>query len=222
MKIIVSCNNAQKEELTANGVLPGAEVIFLQNWAEINTNQADAFLDLQFDNNPVQLKLLEQIPVQLVIVNSVVSTLAEIRFSFVRINAWPTFLSSSLIEAASMDDEKKTLAENVLRIFNKKIEWVPDEPGFITPRITSMIINEAFFALSEGVSTKEEMDTAMKLGTNYPYGPFEWAQKIGLNKIATLLNRLSLQQTRYKPCALLLEEFQKVQVHELTSLPDNS
>ena len=42
-----------------------------------------------------------------------------------------------------------------------------------------MIINEAFLALQEGVSTKEEINTAMKLGTNYPLGPFEWVEKIG-------------------------------------------
>ncbi len=46
----------------------------------------------------------------------------------------------------------------------------------------AMIINEAWHALAEEVSTKNEIDTAMKLGTNYPYGPFEWAEKIGLGR----------------------------------------
>jgi 3-hydroxyacyl-CoA dehydrogenase len=45
-----------------------------------------------------------------------------------------------------------------------------------------MIINEAYFALEDNVSTKAETDIAMKLGTNYPYGPFEWGQLIGLKK----------------------------------------
>ena len=49
----------------------------------------------------------------------------------------------------------------------------PDIPGFISARVVSMIINEAYFALEEEVSSKEEIDTAMKLGTNYPYGPFD-------------------------------------------------
>jgi 3-hydroxybutyryl-CoA dehydrogenase len=74
---------------------------------------------------------------------------------------------------------------------------VPDEIGFITPRVVSMIINEAFIALKEGVSTKGEIDTAMKLGTNYPYGPFEWAEKIGVEKIKSLLDKLSMQEKRY-------------------------
>ncbi|MCU7552058.1 3-hydroxyacyl-CoA dehydrogenase family protein [Chitinophagaceae bacterium LB-8] len=209
MKIIVSCTDAQKEELTIKGVLPEVEVIYIKNNKEQNLPPADAFMDLQFENAPEQIRLLEEMSERLIIVNSVTSTLPEIRSSFIRINAWPTFLSSDLIEAATLDNEKKILAQEVFKVFNKKIEWVPDVPGFITPRIISMIINEAFFALSECVSTKEEIDTAMKLGTNYPYGPFEWAQKIGLNHIMILLNHLSKHQSRYTPCSKLLEEFQE-------------
>ena len=69
-----------------------------------------------------------------------------------------------------------------------------------------MIINEAYFALEEGVSTKEEIDTAMKLGTNYPYGPFEWAKKIGLKNIFQLLDKLHKTNLRYEPAALLKKE----------------
>jgi 3-hydroxybutyryl-CoA dehydrogenase len=88
----------------------------------------------------------------------------------------------------------------------KEICWVPDQAGFITPRVVASIINEAFFALSEAVSTKAEIDTAMKLGTNYPYGPFEWAAKIGLSNVATLLQKLEKEQPRYAPCPLLVQE----------------
>ena len=94
------------------------------------------------------------------------------------------------------------LKEKTERIFdrlNKKTEWVPDEPGFITARVISMIINEAWFALEEGVSTIEEIDTAMKLGTNYPYGPFEWANQIGLKNVYALLHKLNKNHSRYCP-----------------------
>jgi 3-hydroxybutyryl-CoA dehydrogenase len=69
-----------------------------------------------------------------------------------------------------------------------------------------MIINEAFIALEEGVSSVKEIDTAMKLGTNYPFGPFQWAQEIGLQRIVTLLNRLSETQTRYAPSKELVQQ----------------
>ncbi len=84
-----------------------------------------------------------------------------------------------------------------------------DIPGFITPRVISMIINEAYFALAQGVSTPEEIDKAMKLGTAYPYGPLEWATRIGLQNIVTLLQKLSVAQSRYAPCELLVQETNK-------------
>jgi len=76
----------------------------------------------------------------------------------------------------------------------------------VTPRVISMIINEAYFALDEGISSKEEIDTAMKLGTNYPYGPFEWSEKIGLKKIYDLLIALTTTNSRYKPAPRLEQE----------------
>jgi 3-hydroxybutyryl-CoA dehydrogenase len=95
-----------------------------------------------------------------------------------------------------------------MAVFNKKIEWVPDIPGFVTARVISMIINEAYFALDENVSSKEEIDTAMKLGTNYPYGPFEWAKAIGLKNVYDLLKHLAELNNRYTPSALLQKEAQ--------------
>ena len=97
---------------------------------------------------------------------------------FVRINGWPGFLKRPVVEASSNSKTIKEKAEKIFNDLDKKTEWVPDEPGFITARIIAMIINEAWFALEEGISTKEEIDTAMKLGTNYPYGPFEWGSKL--------------------------------------------
>ena len=84
--------------------------------------------------------------------------------------------------------------------------WLPDLPGFVAPRVVCMIINEAYLALEEGVSTKAEIDTAMKLGTAYPFGPFEWAEKIGIKKVAGLLQRLALEDKRYQPAPLLLKD----------------
>ncbi|HVU85305.1 MAG TPA: 3-hydroxyacyl-CoA dehydrogenase family protein, partial [Puia sp.] len=76
---------------------------------------------------------------------------------------------------------------------------VPDIAGMISGRILAMIINEAYHTLQEDVSTKEEIDTAMKLGTNYPFGPFEWSERIGLKNIYDLLNKLGSADERYRP-----------------------
>jgi 3-hydroxybutyryl-CoA dehydrogenase len=141
-----------------------------------------------------------------VIIDSVEYTLPETNSFFVRINAWPTFLKSNLVEAAALSGSSRKITEDVFLMFNKEIEWVQDEIGFVTPKIVSMIINEAFFALEEEVSTKDQIDIAMKLGTNYPYGPFEWGERIGLRRITSLLTRLCSENLRYQPCKLLLQQ----------------
>ena len=95
---------------------------------------------------------------------------------------------------------------SIFKSLNIKINSVKDEPGFITARIIAMIINEAYFAVEDNVSSQDEIDTAMKLGTNYPYGPFEWAELIGTNNILALLHKLNTTDSRYKPSELLIKE----------------
>jgi 3-hydroxybutyryl-CoA dehydrogenase len=82
---------------------------------------------------------------------------------------------------------------------------VPDGPGLVFPRILCMIINEAAFALMEGVASTEDIDTAMKLGTNYPLGPLEWADRIGLDQVLGVVEGLQAEygEDRYRPAPLL-------------------
>jgi 3-hydroxybutyryl-CoA dehydrogenase len=82
---------------------------------------------------------------------------------------------------------------------------VPDGPGLVFPRVLCMIINEAAFALMEGVASAEDIDTAMKLGTNYPLGPLEWADRIGLDQVLAVLEGLQAEygDDRYRPAPLL-------------------
>ena len=196
MQVFILSNEQLKNELLASGSTSFQNIIWLEELSQMQRNSgADVFIDLLFE--PDHLAALNTLLLKLVIVNSVVDTLDDINPSFVRINAWPTFLQSELVEASSKSEDKKKFTEEVFLLFNKKIQWVPDKPGFITPRVISMIINEAFIALEEGVSTKQEIDTAMKLGTNYPYGPFEWAEKIGIENILSLLENLSQHHKRY-------------------------
>lgn len=205
MQIVILATEQQKEELYST------ESFFDVEWigdAEefLKYRSADAFIDLAYANESSRNHLLGKLLPKLVFINSVTHTLSETNTSFIRINGWNSFLSSSIIEAACSDESLKTDAKKVFALLNKKLEWLPDESGFITPRVVSMIINEAFISLSEGVSTKEEINTAMKLGTAYPYGPFEWAEKIGLKNITALLEKLSEKQPRYQPSELLVQQ----------------
>ena len=125
--------------------------------------------------------------------------------AFVRFNGWSGFAAAPLLEAAA-PEALRAGAEAAAALLGKKLEWLPDVPGFVSPRVIAGIINEAYHALSEGVSTKEAINTAMKLGTNYPHGPFEWAAIIGLKNVAHLLQALAKRNARYQPNALLLAE----------------
>lgn len=202
MKIVV-CSE-EREELKE--VMSGTHIMYVSSAEKfLNHRDADAFIDLLFEKDEKRIELLKKLK-GLVIISSVAFTLGETHSSFVRINGWPGFLNSAVIEASSSREDLKNRTQDVFKAFNKTMEWLPDDPGFITPRVISMIINEAYFALEEGVSTKEDIDTAMKLGTAYPYGPFEWGEKIGLKNIVELLTRLSKEKSQYKPAALLVQE----------------
>ncbi len=124
--------------------------------------------------------------------------------NIIRLNTWPGMLRRSSMECAA-DEKIRPLAEQVMEALKKKVEWLPDNTGMVSPRVLSMIINEAWFAFGEGVSSKKDIDTAMKLGTNYPLGPFEWGEKIGLHRIYRLLSRLSTDK-RYHIAPTLLRE----------------
>ena len=155
---------------------------------------ADAVIDLLFEYNVYDVSHLNNYLTKPVFVNSMNKTIVEIGLPFIRINAWPGFLKRNIAEVSIADEVNKNKAEKILSLLNRKAEWVPDVKGFISPRVVSMIINEAYFTLEENVSTKEEIDIAMKLGTNYPNGPFEWSKKIGLKNIAGLLTKLSITE----------------------------
>lgn len=80
-----------------------------------------------------------------------------------------------------------------------------DYPGFAVNRILMPMINEAVYALYEGVASVKDIDTAMKLGTNQPMGPLELADFIGLDTCLAIMNVLhdGLSDTKYRPCPLL-------------------
>ena len=203
MKIVVITNDDLKKELLVQGIRDNVQIEWQQ---EIHPVQdAVGYIDLLFNHSAERIDKLKELQPATVIVNAVNNILDELPSGFIRINGWNSFLKRPLVEAAGADAGKK-MAETIFSGFNKTMEWVPDVPGFITPRVISMIINEAFFTLDEKVSTKEEIDTAMKLGTNYPYGPFEWGEIIGLKNVYGLLTMLTQLNSRYTPSPLLQKE----------------
>jgi 3-hydroxybutyryl-CoA dehydrogenase len=206
MKLIICATKDSKNELLAQDFNTNITLHWIEKPEDLSDRKnADGFIDLDFDGTRERIALLKELEPVTVIVNSVITTLKELPKGFVRINGWNGFLKRSLIEASGNDEKKEIVAE-IFSHFNRRVEWIPDVIGFVSARIISMIINEAYFGLEEKVSTKEEIDTAMKLGTNYPYGPFEWSEKIGLKNIYELLKALAKTESRYEPAALLKAE----------------
>lgn len=204
MKVTVVANVGQQQEILLKKTNTGIEFNFIDGISEIEAHaDSDFFLFLNEEVVDAQIGFLKEKPV---FINSVIETLEQKKLpvNFSRINAWPGFLQRQVWEVASNNTK---LTENVFKLFGWDIIFVKDEPGLIAARVISMIVNEAFFSLGENVSTVEEIDLAMKLGTNYPYGPFEWANKIGLQKIYNLLNVLSVSDKRYLVAPLLEKKY---------------
>jgi len=207
MQWVVLADENQRKELLSEGVSGNIDLVWIKQLKDFPEYRiADGFVDLLFTNDEERIELLKTFLPRSVIVHSVAVTLDEMKVPFIRINAWPGFLERRIIEASSKDDRQKQDAEQFFLQLNKKIEWLPDMPGFVTARIISMIINEAWFAYGENLSTKQEMDAAMKLGLNYPYGPFEWCARIGTKNIYDLLIALTALNSSYAPAPLLEKE----------------
>ena len=120
----------------------------------------------------------------------------------------PTFLERSMMELSAHPSNAQDINE-LVDLLGINATIVDDRVGMVTPRIIAMIINEAYFTVQEGTATREDIDTGMKLGTNYPMGPFEWASKWGITNIYELLEAIYLdtKEERYKICPLLKKEY---------------
>jgi 3-hydroxybutyryl-CoA dehydrogenase len=207
MKIVVISRTSLKEELESKDIPTGWEWAWVDSVNDLDRHrQADLYIDLDFVPDAERIEKLGQLSPAPVIINSVVHTLREIGRPFIRINGWPGFLGRSVHELA-VPDEKT--GETIGRLY-EAIGWqyriIPDIPGMISARILAAMINEAYFTFQEQVSTKAEIDIAMKLGTNYPLGPFEWSARIGPEKIDQLLTALQIAEPCYEIAAELKKE----------------
>jgi len=120
-------------------------------------------------------------------------------------NPVPMMKLVEIIRGYSTSDE----TFNSIKDLSEKLGKVPvevfDYPGFVANRILMPMINEAAFALMEGVASKEDIDTVMKLGMNHPMGPLTLADFIGLDVCLAIIEVLynGYNDSKYRPCPLL-------------------
>ena len=122
-------------------------------------------------------------------------------------NPVPIMPLVELIRGLATDDPTAEYVFEFATSLGKTVVECHDSPGFIVNRLLIPMINEAVFALYEGVALTEDIDEAMRLGTNHPMGPLELADLIGLDTCLAIMKRLyeGFHDPKYRPCPLLIQ-----------------
>ncbi|MCY4313291.1 MAG: 3-hydroxyacyl-CoA dehydrogenase family protein, partial [Gammaproteobacteria bacterium] len=122
-------------------------------------------------------------------------------------NPVPVMALVEIIKALQTDDATYQTTRDLTLKIGKTPVPANDSPGFISNRILCPMINEAIFALHEGIAEAADIDEIMKLGMNHPIGPLALADLIGLDVLLSVMNVLheGLGESKYRPCPLLVK-----------------
>lgn len=223
MKILARGEKTKTDELKLKLASSGVQLDVLDDTdlTAHNLNDYQLIFDLDFDNHPHQLKYFASLRHIPVVVSAAKIQLAAIVHQHGRkpecalfgINALPGFINRPLAEVSSYDHSHRQVLESVFSALNWPIQWVDDRVGMVSPRIICMIINEACYTVQEGTAAVGDIDISMKLGTNYPMGPFEWANRMGIKNVYETLDAMyaDTHDERYKICSLLKTHYLKNQ-----------
>lgn len=210
MKVLIVGDHSQLAEASTKWV--GHDLLHAANYTHLSEplKSCDIVFDFIADASQIEVYTTGK-PVFL---NSVMTTLKKIcakssdQGLFFGFNGMPTFLDRQLLEVTLLKEDQQQKLSEICHDLKTEYQLVKDTVGMVTPRIICMIINEAYCTVEEGTATREDIDLAMKTGTNYPYGPFNWGRRIGLKNVHQLLNNV-LKDTgdeRYNICKLLAAE----------------
>jgi 3-hydroxybutyryl-CoA dehydrogenase len=199
----------------------GNEYIIAIDHAEAadQLENADVIFDFFIDEVPEEFEIYTDF-IGVVFLNTVKITIAELMFSLDEnpkckafgFNGLPSLFQRSVLEVSVSNPDDEKLLKQTCGDLKTDYVLVDDRVGLVTPRVICMIINEAYFTVQEKTATREDIDIAMKLGTNYPCGPFEWTKKIGIKNVFETLEAVyeDTKDERYKICPLLKKEYLKL------------
>ncbi len=181
---------------------------------DLNFKKYDLIIDCNFDEHMAYLNDYITLPNTLVLLGTVKYQLAallsdvpknDVLCTIAGLNSLPTFLNRDLWELSVWNETSAADVAEKMAVLAIDYQIVQDRVGMVTPRVICMIINEACYTLQEGTASIDAINQAMKLGTRYPYGPFEWANKIGVKHVYETLAALydDTKDERYKICPLL-------------------
>ena len=182
-------------------------------------DEVDLVIEAATENEPIKQKILNSLLPHIqphTILTSNTSSISITRLAsctdrpekfmgFHFMNPVPVMQLVELIKGIATDKETYDSCLNVVENLGKTAASAEDFPAFIVNRVLMPMINEAVYALYEGVGSVEAIDTSMKLGANHPMGPLELADFIGLDTCLAIMNVLhdGLADTKYRPCPLM-------------------
>ncbi|MEX2231882.1 MAG: 3-hydroxyacyl-CoA dehydrogenase family protein [Cyclobacteriaceae bacterium] len=216
MKILVIGEAIHFEECREK--LGNHEYTHLQSYGEAEKilTRHEVIFDFMIDETPASFGIYAGKPVT-VFLNTCNISLSELShnvndplqctvFGF---NGLPTMFNRQFLEVSVSRPDDKAPLKKICAELNTGYLLVEDRIGLVTPRVICMIINEAYFTVQDGTASRQDIDLAMKLGTNYPFGPFEWCQRIGLKNVYKLLEAIykDTNDERYKISALMKKEY---------------
>lgn len=224
MNILIKGNKISAEELVLKLSATGSHQTTQIEQAVLpktDLKNFDVIFDLDFDSTPENLTFYSTLNQTPVVVSAVKTQLAKavaaisqpLNCTLIGMNTLPGFINTPLAEVSLFDVTQQAQLNQLMQQLNWPFKLVEDRVGLVTPRIIFMIINEACYTLQEGTASMMDIDTSMKLGTNYPFGPFEWADKIGISHVYETLKAMheDTADPRYMICPLLKTKYLKQQ-----------
>ena len=209
MEVLVTGDVQRWEELRRSRDFAGHTVRWEQELQPRHSG-ADLVVDLSLDERPENLMLYTMKP-EIPVLACLVKTSPDIWARYPHIygcNFLPGFMAMPRLEVATLAGSKQL--DPVMQELGWAYNIIKPATGMVTPRVVCMIINEAYFTAGEGTASREDIDTSMKLGTNYPFGPFEWCGKIGIRNVYEILQAVHAEtgNERYLISPLLQAEYE--------------
>ena len=207
----------EKEKITAEQKNAADEIAFASDMSSIG--EADLVIEAATENPDLKFKIFKEMDEKaregvILATNTSSISITKIAGSTSRpdkvigmhfMNPVPLMKLVEVIRGLATSDETTQTTVDICKVMGKEPVEANDSPGFISNRILCPMINEAIFALQEGIGTPEAIDSVMKLGMNHPMGPLTLCDLIGLDVVLNVMEILQrdLGDDKYRPAYLL-------------------